>query len=74
MDAKTLAKEVSPTLLACEPATKTFSSCRDYVELLSWTASSRIQELYDDEPDSLKAVLSQVGIEASMWRDLVWDF
>ncbi len=76
MDAKTLAKEAQPNTTGLRASDKGFLNIRwrDYVELLSWTAKQRVQELIEDVPDSLKALLNQVGIEASMWRDLVWNF
>ena len=76
MDTKTLAKEAQPNTTGLRASDKGFLNIawRDYVELLTWTAKQRVQELIEDVPDSLKAVLNQVGIEASMWHDLVWNF
>jgi hypothetical protein len=47
---------------------------RDYLALLRWTAKQRLQETVGEIPAKLEAALSSLGIEASMWRDLVWNF
>ena len=47
---------------------------REYLALLRWTSKQRAQEAADEVPAKLQAVLSSLGIEASMWRDLVWNF
>lgn len=67
IDAKTLAKEAQSNTTGLRASDKGFLNIRwrDYVELLSWTAKQRLQELIEDVPDSLKSVLNQVGIEAA---------
>jgi hypothetical protein len=47
---------------------------REYIELLRWTAKQRISEMAEAVPNSLSQVLGQLGIDATMWRDLVWNF
>jgi hypothetical protein len=47
---------------------------REYVELLRWTARQRLSEFVEKVPEELSQLLSRLGIEASMWRDLVWNF
>lgn len=49
-------------------------SCSDYLSLLRWTAEQRFQEAVVAVPARLKSVLSKLGIEATMWRDLVWNY
>jgi hypothetical protein len=68
MDAKTLANEAQPNPTVLRASDKGFLNIRwrDYVELLSWSAKQRVQELIEDVPDSLKAVLSQVGKPAGI--------
>jgi REP element-mobilizing transposase RayT len=51
----------------------------DYKRLLRWTAKQNADGQSADEtvatpPGSLASTLSQIGIEASMWRDLVWNW
>ncbi len=76
MDSSVLAKDAQASSSRLRASDKGFLSIRfrEYVELLSWTAKQRIKELTEEVPESLKSVLSKVGIEASMWRDLVWNF
>ncbi len=47
---------------------------RDYLVLLTWTSKQRVKEAIEKIPDKLQAVLGSLGIEATMWRDLVWNF
>ncbi len=47
---------------------------RDYLALLRWTSAQRIKEAVNEVPANLQAALQSLGIEASMWRDLVWNF
>ncbi len=47
---------------------------KDYLALLMWTGAQRLKEAVGEVPEKLKAALASVGIEASMWRDLVWNF
>jgi hypothetical protein len=47
---------------------------RDYLALLRWTGKQRLQEAVGEAPARLQAALSSLGIEVSMWRDLVWNF
>lgn len=46
----------------------------DYLALLRWTSKQRIKESVGEVPAKLRAALTSLGIEASMWRDLVWNF
>ncbi|EMI53806.1 transposase [Rhodopirellula sallentina] len=47
---------------------------QDYWALLRWTAGQTSENLKDDVPASLRAILTRVGIDLSMWRDLVWNW
>ncbi len=47
---------------------------RDYLALLRWTSQQRLKEAMTEVPAKLQGALSALGIEASMWRDLVWNF
>ena len=49
-------------------------SWRDYLSLLRWTAKQRIDGAGATVPAKLAALLASLGIEAAMWRDLVWNF
>ena len=55
---------------------KGFLSLRwqDYLALLRWTSKQRVKEAVTELPAKLQSALSSLGIEASMWRDLVWNF
>jgi hypothetical protein len=47
---------------------------RDYLALLRWTCKQRVKEAVCEVPAKLQPALISLGIEASMWRDLVWNF
>jgi hypothetical protein len=47
---------------------------RDYLALLRWTARQRVKATATKVPEKLQQVLRSVGIESSMWRDLVWEY
>jgi len=47
---------------------------RDYLALLRWTSKQRVKETVGAVPAKLQAALTSLGIEATMWRDLVWNF
>ncbi|MBX3420864.1 MAG: hypothetical protein KF752_15535 [Pirellulaceae bacterium] len=76
MDDRVLAQDAQTSRTGLRASDKGFLniSWRQYLELLSWTARQRVKEFTEAVPESLKSVLSQLGIEASMWRDLVWNF
>ena len=48
----------------------------EYVALLRWTAKQRRAGFGErvEVPRRLHGVLAKVGIDISMWRDLVWNF
>ena len=46
----------------------------EYLELLRWTAQQRGLREKTKVPAKLAQVLSKLGIDSSMWRDLVWNF
>ena len=47
-------------------------SIREYLRLLRWTA--RQSENASRIPDSVSRILTELGVDASMWRDLVWNW
>ncbi|MCG8649448.1 MAG: hypothetical protein MI861_06430 [Pirellulales bacterium] len=49
-------------------------SLKDYFRLLRWTSEQGREGSSQSIPPSLGDGLSQLGIELSMWRDLVWNF
>jgi hypothetical protein len=42
--------------------------------LLRWTAKQSVDGAIGKVPASLAKTLTQLGIDASMWRDLVWHW
>jgi hypothetical protein len=46
----------------------------EYIELLRWTARQKSGVSTKNVPPKLAEILTKVGIEASMWRDLVWNY
>ncbi|WP_168566836.1 hypothetical protein [Crateriforma spongiae] len=49
-------------------------SWKDYWELLCWTARQSAEKLNPRVPASLRKTLQTLGIDLSMWRDLVWNW
>ena len=49
-------------------------SIRDYFRLLRWTAKQTVDGMTGKVPKSLAKTLAELGIDASMWRDLVWNW
>ena len=49
-------------------------SLREYLRLLRWTAQQSVDGMAANVPASLAATLSELGIDAGMWRDLVWNW
>ncbi|TWT94953.1 transposase [Neorhodopirellula pilleata] len=49
-------------------------SWKDYWSLLCWTADQAIEVAEAKVPEALAKRLSQLGIDVSMWRDLVWNW
>ncbi len=47
---------------------------KDYLGLLRWTAKQAVDGVVAKVPPKLASVLASLGIDASMWRDLVWNF
>ena len=46
----------------------------DYLRLLRWTAKQRDEDSGRKIPPSMKPLVARLGIDLSMWRDLVWNF
>lgn len=49
-------------------------SWKDYWDLLCWTAEQGIEDAAAKVPRALAKRLAELGIDASMWRDLVWNW
>ncbi|MDV6034206.1 MAG: hypothetical protein F9B45_29755 [Phycisphaera sp. RhM] len=49
-------------------------SLTDYTKLLRWTAKQTEEGAGRKVPPSLQGLVSRLGIDLSMWRDLVWNF
>ena len=49
-------------------------SWRDYLDLLDWTGRQKRPGKSGKIPEKLQPILKRLGIEGSMWRDLVWNF
>jgi len=47
---------------------------RDYLDLLDWTGKQRGAGKSGTVPKELAPILQRIGIEGSMWCDLVWSF
>ncbi|MEM9368823.1 MAG: hypothetical protein AAGD07_22760 [Planctomycetota bacterium] len=47
---------------------------REYWELLCWTAKQSADAMSSPVPKRLAKTLSEIGIDATMWRDLVWNW
>jgi len=47
---------------------------KDYWDLLCWTAKQSVQSVSSEVPGPLAERLAALGIDASMWRDLVWNW
>jgi REP element-mobilizing transposase RayT len=46
----------------------------DYLQLLNWTAKQSIDGVASEVPARLATVLTSLGIDSTMWRDMVWHF
>ena len=46
----------------------------DYWSLLRWTSRQAVDGMAAKVPAHLATLLASLGIDASMWRDLVWNF
>jgi hypothetical protein len=46
----------------------------DYLQLLNWTAKQGIDGVVSEVPAKFATVLASLGIDSTMWRDMVWHF
>jgi hypothetical protein len=47
----------------------------DYIKLLTWTAKNRSSiDKRAQVPGDMRPILTSLGIDASMWSDLVWNY
>jgi REP element-mobilizing transposase RayT len=49
-------------------------SREDYLLLLNWTAKQGIDGVAAKVPTNLATLLTSLGIDSTMWRDMVWHF
>ena len=49
-------------------------SLKDYLALLAWTGSHRPSGGKPKATPAVESILKRLGIEGSMWIDLVWRF
>ena len=49
-------------------------SLKDYLKLLDWTGRQGRSDKRGKIPAGLASILDRLGIESSMWCDLVWNF
>jgi len=49
-------------------------SGEDYLTLLSWTAKQGIAGVVAEVTPQLATLLTSLGIDWTMWRDMVWHF
>ncbi|MEM8670626.1 MAG: hypothetical protein AAGG48_24080, partial [Planctomycetota bacterium] len=75
LDARTLASDPEAHADGCRSSDKGFLhvSWEDYWELLKWTAKQSVRGAVN-VPNRIAKRLTELGIEATMWRDLVWDW
>ena len=73
---KVVAQDPQPAVSGLRASDKGFLnlSWQEYIDLLGWTARQRVSGMVQEVPKRLKGLLSRMGIEASMWRDLVWNY
>jgi hypothetical protein len=49
-------------------------SLKDYLELLDWTGRQGRSDKRGVIPKKLQPIMARLGIDGSMWQDLVWNF
>jgi len=49
-------------------------SLKDYLALLKWTGSHRPSVGKPEATPEVESILKRLGVEGSMWIDLVWKF
>ena len=76
---------LSPKVLSEEPQVHTKGvrssdrgflnlSWSDYKRLLDWTAAQSVAGVVAEVPKKLAKTLTEFGIDAAMWRELVWNW
>ena len=76
---------LSPEILSGDPETNAEGirasdkgflgvSLTEYLKLLRWTGQQREEGTGKKVPAPLQGLVSRLGIDLSMWRDLVWNF
>ena len=76
LDAKALSNNPQPHREGLRASDKGFLhlAWREYLELLRWTARQRAGAVAARAPAKLQGLLRRLGIDAGMWRDLVWNY
>lgn len=76
LDEKTLSGEPQVHTKGVRSSDKGFLNLNweEYWELLRWTAKQSIRGVVEQVPKRLAKRLAELGIDASMWRDLVWEW
>ncbi|MEM9366900.1 MAG: hypothetical protein AAGD07_12975 [Planctomycetota bacterium] len=76
MQSNRLSADAQPHTEGVRSSDKGFLNIRwqDYWELLRWTAKQSVDAMSSTVPKRLARTLSEIGIDATMWRDLVWNW
>lgn len=76
LDAQTLSNEPQVHTEGFRSSDRGFLSLQwdQYKQLLRWTAQQPFAETAGKLPEQLAKTLGTLGIDASMWRDLVWHW
>jgi hypothetical protein len=76
LDAQFLSSEAQPSTSGVRASDKGFLhvSLKDYLRLLRWTAKQGVDGITAKVPASLAKTITELGIDVSMWRDLVWNW
>ncbi len=71
---KSLGTQVSKSGLRASDKGFLTLSVEEYVTLLDWTGRQRRQDKRGAIPEAVAPILKRLGIEGSMWCDLVWEY
>lgn len=69
-----LDKQISNTQVRASDKGFLNMSLSDYLKLLDWTGRQGRTDKPGKIPDSLAPILERIGIDGSLWCDLVWNF
>jgi hypothetical protein len=76
LDLESLSFDAQPSKKGVRASDKGYLhvSLKDYLRLLRWTAKQGIAGVAAKVPASLAKTITDLGIDVSMWRDLVWNW